>query len=104
MSQVIKMAKSKLLNVLGSSVGEMKVTRRNFLKIAGAASAAGLSACADSPEQKLFPDVKGDPFKVPGVAQWFSSTCTECSAGCGVRVRVRDGRAVKVEGNPESPN
>ena len=29
--------------------------------------------------------------------------CGECPAGCGIRVRTREGRAVKVEGNPEHP-
>ena len=31
------------------------------------------------------------------------STCGLCHAGCGIRVRVVEGRAVKVEGNPDSP-
>jgi anaerobic selenocysteine-containing dehydrogenase len=31
------------------------------------------------------------------------STCGLCAAGCGIRVRVVEGRAVKVEGNPNSP-
>ena len=97
------MAKSKFLNILSSQGSDSDISRRDFLKIAGAASAVGLVGCADSPKQNLFPEVNGDPYRVPGVAQWFSSTCTECSAGCGVRVRVRDGRAVKVEGNPDSP-
>ena len=41
--------------------------------------------------------------QIPGVATWYASTCTECSAGCGVHVRTREGRAVKLEGNPEHP-
>ena len=31
------------------------------------------------------------------------TTCGLCPAGCGLRVRVVDGRAVKVEGNADSP-
>src|SRR6185295_508679 len=30
-------------------------------------------------------------------------TCTECDAACGIHVRTREGRAVKLEGNPEHP-
>ena len=41
--------------------------------------------------------------QIPGVATWYASTCTECAAGCGVHVRTREGRAVKLEGNPEHP-
>ncbi len=40
---------------------------------------------------------------VPGVATWYASSCGECPAGCGTRVRTREGRAVKIEGNPEHP-
>jgi len=79
------------------------VSRRNFLKILGSASAVGATGCADSVQQNIFPNVRGQNEQIPGVAQWFSSTCNECSAGCGVKVRVREGRAVKVEGNPENP-
>src|SRR5205814_5110275 len=39
----------------------------------------------------------------PGVAYWYASTCRECPAGCGVRVRAREGRAIKIEGNPNHP-
>ncbi len=80
------------------------INRRKFLKILGAGSAvAGLSACADSPKQTILPLVKGDTHKIPGVAVWYSSTCTECSAGCGIKVRTREGRSVKVEGNKLNP-
>ena len=30
------------------------------------------------------------------------SACGQCYAGCGIIVHVKDGRAVKVEGDPES--
>src|SRR4029078_6321886 len=40
---------------------------------------------------------------IPGVATGDASTCTECDAGCGLHVRTREGRAVKLEGNPEHP-
>lgn len=77
--------------------------RRNFLKVLGAGSAAGLAGCADSARQNIFPLVQGDKESIPGVAVWYSSTCTECSAGCGIQVRTREGRAVKIEGNPDNP-
>src|SRR5581483_8877994 len=38
-----------------------------------------------------------------GFEQWYASTCRECGAGCGVIVRVLDGRAKKIEGNPAFP-
>lgn len=37
------------------------------------------------------------------IASWFSTVCRECPAGCGVIARNRDGRVVKLEGNPDHP-
>lgn len=82
---------------------ESGLSRRSFLKILGSASAAGVAGCADSAKQKAFPNVEGQEFQIPGVAQWYRSTCQECTAGCGISVRVREGRAVKIEGNKEDP-
>ena len=41
--------------------------------------------------------------QVPGVPTWYASTCTECGAGCGLHVKTREGRAIKLEGNPDHP-
>lgn len=86
-----------------SSAGSGGITRRKFLQILGSASAVGAVGCADRNEQAVFPNVRGDDQLIPGIEAWFSSTCTECSAGCGIQVRTKDGRAVKIEGNPDSP-
>jgi anaerobic selenocysteine-containing dehydrogenase/Fe-S-cluster-containing dehydrogenase component len=90
---------------VGAENGEglVQISRRRFLQVLGATSAVGAAACANPARQEILPYVKGDPEQIPGVAAWYSSTCTECTAGCGVRVRTREGRAVKVEGNPNSP-
>ena len=86
-----------------SPSGLVQISRRRFLQVLGATSAVGAAACANPADQKIVPYVKPDPEQIPGVAVWYSSTCTECSVGCGIRVRTREGRAVKVEGNPHSP-
>lgn len=79
------------------------VSRRDFLKILGTTAAAGAAGCADSKRENILPFVRGSREVIPGVAVWYSSTCSECTAGCGIRVRTREGRAVKIEGNPENP-
>ena len=43
-----------------------------------------------------------EEFVIPGVGVWYASTCAQCSAGCGIKGRVREGRVLKLEGNPES--
>ena len=77
--------------------------RREFLKVLSVAGAgATLGGCSSSAE-KLIPYVIPDETIVPGMSTWYRTTCRECPAGCGLSVRTREGRAVKVEGNPLSP-
>src|SRR3954449_11829051 len=79
--------------------------RRKSLTVLGATGggALALSGCSTSNVERLVPYLVQSEDQIPGVATWFASTCTECSAGCGVHVRTREGRAVKLEGNPEHP-
>ena len=79
------------------------MNRRDFFKIVtttGAVAAAG--GCQQATE-KILPLVVPNEHLVPGVASWFATVCRECPAGCGVVARNREGRIVKVEGNPEHP-
>ena len=80
------------------------VKRRTFLKVLGSAGPAmAISACSPVPPEKIIPFVTPPEDVIPGVATWYASVCGECPAGCGTLVRTREGRAVKVEGNPEHP-
>ncbi|MFQ5695094.1 MAG: twin-arginine translocation signal domain-containing protein, partial [Terriglobia bacterium] len=80
----------------------MGLKRRDFMKLVAAAS-AGLAGCASPPARKLIPYVVPPEEIVPGVSTWYKSTCRECPAGCGTLVRTREGRVLKVEGNPDHP-
>ena len=80
------------------------VGRRTFLKVLGStAPAVVVAACAPVPAERIIPYVVPPEDVVPGVATWYATVCGECPAGCGMVVRTREGRAVKVEGNPEHP-
>ena len=79
------------------------VPRREFLRILGASTAAGtVAACTDRGD-KLVPYLVSPDNTVPGVSNYYSSTCRECAAACGILVETRDGRAIKIEGNVEHP-
>ena len=79
------------------------ISRRRFLQILGTGAAATAVGCADPKDTKILPRLHNEDGNIPGVATWFSSTCTECSAGCGIIAKNIDGRTIKVEGNRESP-
>ena len=77
--------------------------RRDFLKIVGSsAGAVAAAGCGQAPE-RILPYVIPPDNLIPGVASWFSTVCRECPAGCGVIARNREGRVVKLEGNPDHP-
>jgi anaerobic selenocysteine-containing dehydrogenase/Fe-S-cluster-containing dehydrogenase component len=80
------------------------IKRRDFLKVLGVSGAgAGLVGCSTDKVNKLIPYVVPPEEITPGVATWYATVCGECSAGCGAWVKTMDGRAIKLEGNPNHP-
>ena len=81
------------------------LSRRNLFKYMGAGGAATVAAACDQKPEKLIPMlVPPTNFEyTPHTAYQYMSTCTECEAGCGMMVTVRENRAQKAEGNPLHP-
>lgn len=84
------------------------VDRRQFLKLVGAGSVGAgagfmLAESIKHPVEYLVPYAIPPEEYSPGVATWYNSVCGMCSAGCGITVRTREGRAKKIEGNPSHP-
>ncbi len=81
--------------------------RRRFLKVLGVTGggAAALTGCGIGPEptEQLVPYLVPPENQVPGIATYYATTCRECAAGCGLHAKVREGRVIKLEGNPGSP-
>jgi molybdopterin-containing oxidoreductase family iron-sulfur binding subunit len=77
--------------------------RRDFLKLVGIGVAGAATGCASRPAEKLIPYLVAPNDLMPGVPTWYASTCRECPAGCGILVKAREGRAIKIEGNPAHP-
>ncbi|AKQ64472.1 Molybdopterin oxidoreductase, iron-sulfur binding subunit [Myxococcus hansupus] len=78
-------------------------SRRDFFKLMGLSAAAAMVACQRAPVQKIIPYVARPDEVTPGLALWYASTCNGCSARCGLLLKTRDGRPIKVEGNDEHP-
>lgn len=84
----------------------MKLTRRNFLAWAGVA-AVGAVACEGFGIREGEFDIQS-PVSLPedlvkGKDNWYATLCRNCNAGEGIVVRVMEGRAKKVQGNPLYP-
>ncbi|MCH8159864.1 MAG: molybdopterin-dependent oxidoreductase [Proteobacteria bacterium] len=85
-----------------------KISRRDLLQFIGAGSlgVAGGVLYGESVQKDvelLIPQVVPPEDYSPGVASWYNTVCNQCSAGCGISVRIREGKAKKIEGNPVHP-
>jgi Fe-S-cluster-containing dehydrogenase component len=76
-------------------------SRRDFLTLMG--FSLGAAACSRGSTQQAVPLVAAAEDLTPGVPNWYATTCAGCSASCSVLVKTRDGRPIKVEGNPDAP-
>src|SRR5574341_2600846 len=82
------------------------ISRRDFLKLAsvGAATTAVLTGCGPASRYvKREPYIRMPEYTYNGLSTYYATTCRECAAGCGLIVRTMQGRALKVEGNPNHP-
>jgi len=79
------------------------MNRRDFFKIVTVSGAAAATGGCQQASETILPLVVPNEQLIPGVASWFATVCRECPAGCGVIARNREGRVVKLEGNPDHP-
>ncbi len=81
-----------------------KISRRDFLKIAGAGgAAAAFLGNLPKVQKALAQSDNGSAYKLTDPANQVYSVCQQCNTQCGIKVKLVDGVAVKIEGNPYSP-
>ncbi|MCS7297026.1 MAG: 4Fe-4S dicluster domain-containing protein [Bacteroidia bacterium] len=79
----------------------LSTTRRDFLKWCGITlSAAVLAACEKSPVKYALPYVKKPAEHIPTIAEYYATSYFDGQLFQSVLARVREGRPVKLEGNP----
>ncbi|MBE0520752.1 MAG: molybdopterin-dependent oxidoreductase [Candidatus Methanoperedenaceae archaeon] len=83
-----------------SEPGSTAVSRRGFLKIAGAATAVVALGASSNPVLRALAETGSSP--VNGIGKWKATTCQGCTSWCAKQVYVVNGRAIKVRGNPNS--
>jgi len=91
-------------NFMPDEDGKILANRRDFLKYFGfGVSVVALSACNKTPVKNAIPYLVKPETITPGIPNWYSSTCAACNSNCGILVKTREGRPIKIEGNSESP-
>ena len=90
----------------------MKINRREFLKAIGLGSTATAATVRSAdpvswdpmvPIEHAYPYVAQPEEIEPGNASYITSVCNQCSEGCGILAKNREGRVLNVEGNPAHP-
>ncbi|MAT58319.1 MAG: molybdopterin oxidoreductase [Ignavibacteriae bacterium] len=80
------------------------ISRRNFLALLTASAAFTATACSDYQDKgEIIAYNKRPEGIIPGKPNFYASTCTGCSNNCGVLVKTREGRPIKLDGNPDNP-
>ncbi len=94
--------KADILSLLDGSVNG-PASRRSFLKLAGfsAVLATVLNSC-EKPIHKAIPYLIKPEEITPGNSIYYASTFFDGEEYCSVLVKSRDGRPIKIEGNPLS--
>ena len=77
--------------------------RREFLQLMTASVALAGFGCVRRPAEKIVPYVKRPENMVLGKANFYSSSYYDGEEGFGLLVKTREGRPIKIEGNPDHP-
>lgn len=94
--------KSDILSLLDGSVNGL-ASRRSFLKLAGFSAVLGtvLNSC-EKPIHKAIPFLIKPEEITPGVSNYYATSFFDGEEFCSLLVKSRDGRPIKIEGNPVS--
>ncbi|MCX7979147.1 MAG: TAT-variant-translocated molybdopterin oxidoreductase, partial [Bdellovibrionaceae bacterium] len=77
--------------------------RREFLKLMGASLAMASTGCLRRPIQKIVPYNKAPEEVTLGVSNFYTGAWADGSEPVALLVKTREGRPIKMEGNPSHP-
>jgi Fe-S-cluster-containing dehydrogenase component/anaerobic selenocysteine-containing dehydrogenase len=86
-------------------VSEMSgISRKQFLALLTASAAFAAAGCSNYRDKgEIIPYTKKPEEITPGVPNYYASTCSGCAQACGILIKTREGRPIKVDGNPDHP-
>ncbi len=80
------------------------LSRRKFIGFLTDSTAIAATACSDYHDQKeIVPYTNRPEGVLPGKPNYYASTCNGCAEACGILIKTREGRPIKVDGNDEHP-
>ncbi|MCX8010177.1 MAG: TAT-variant-translocated molybdopterin oxidoreductase [Ignavibacteria bacterium] len=80
------------------------MSRRKFLALLSASVAFAAVGCQNYRDKgEIIPYTKKPEEITIGKANYYASTCAGCNQHCGILIKTREGRPIKVDGNPDHP-
>jgi molybdopterin-containing oxidoreductase family iron-sulfur binding subunit len=80
------------------------ISRKRFLALLSASAAFAAAGCTNYHDRgEIVPYNKKPEESSAGIANHYASTCSGCSQACGILVKTREGRPIKIDGNPDHP-
>ncbi len=81
-----------------------QISRRKFFALLGASSAFAGIGCADYRDKGQIIPYNNRPEGITlGKPNHYASTCSGCENACGILIKTREGRPIKIDGNPDHP-
>jgi molybdopterin-containing oxidoreductase family iron-sulfur binding subunit len=77
--------------------------RRRFMQLAGATLGLPAAGCTRGESREILPYTKQPPEITPGVSSFYATSLVLDGYATGLVVESRDGRPIKVDGNPRHP-
>lgn len=87
------------------NIGELPdSSRRKFLALLSASAAFAAAGCTSYRDKgEIVPYLSKPEETAVGLPVYYASTCDGCGQACGILVKTREGRPIKIDGNPEHP-
>ncbi len=80
------------------------ISRRKFLALVSASAALAGAGCSDYRSKGNIVPYNQMPEEITvGDPTYYASTSTACTHGCGILIKTREGRPIKIDGNPDHP-
>ncbi|MCX7880398.1 MAG: TAT-variant-translocated molybdopterin oxidoreductase [Ignavibacteria bacterium] len=80
------------------------INRRKFLALTASTAAIFATACSDYRDKGSIVPYNQQPENIQiGKPNFYASTCTSCLNHCGILIKTREGRPLKIDGNPDHP-
>ena len=92
----------QLTQIRRPSDQENELTRRRFLELVSASAALATGCSPDRPE-KILPYTESPRNVTPGVSSYYATSLLIDGFATGLVATTREGRPVKIEGNPAHP-